>query len=52
MTLEECVRAAFLDFKRDYEPTEKELEAFRAGLSYGMSIVINRMLDTCLKGDK
>lgn len=52
MTIEECIKAAQLDFRRDYEPNEKEMEAFKAGLSYGMSIVLNRMIDTCLKGDK
>jgi hypothetical protein len=53
MTLAETFKAAYLDFKRDFEPeTQRETDAFTEGFKSGVNVVIAYMIEHEQGGDK
>lgn len=53
MNIAEVYRAAFLDFKRDYEPeNQREIEAFIEGFRSGINATVSCILKEEMGGDK
>lgn len=52
MKIEDTFKAAYLDFKRDFEPeTQREHDAFVEGFKYGVNVIIAYIVDHA-KGGK
>lgn len=52
MKLEEVFKASFLDFQRDFEPDEKQKDAFIEGFKYGMNGIISYIIDNAKGGNQ
>ena len=53
MKLEDTFKAAYLDFKRDFEPeTQRENDAFVEGFKDGVNAIIAYIIDHAKGGEK
>lgn len=52
MKIEDTFKAAYLDFKRDFEPeTQREHDAFVEGFKYGVNVIIAYIVDHAKGGE-
>lgn len=53
MKLEDTFKAAYNDFKRDFEPDDKRQEdAFIEGFRYGINVLISYIIESGKGGEK